>query len=543
MEETNNKINSDWTQSLKKRILFGLLGFLGAYFVLLTVIVVILVKNTFYEDTKANIQELSYSIESSLKHLMLTRSPYLKHAIEQIVRNKNNISSIMILNNKGVAAYSTNQGVIGKVVYDKDKNTFCLNCHNTKGSRPTHFTAQVKNNNGVDVLRNVSVISNEPQCYSCHGSAKINGKLIVDRTLERSTALITKMEVLIIGSGLFCLLLLIPLLSMKINRYIKEIISQSEEVNLLYAMVDKLSKTINIEELKTIVVDIFSDCLKADEVSIVMPKRSGKYSVFTKPMAGDGIVRRKVEANDPLISMINLWIEGKLNSFILSRDKKDICLNIAKSGEPLALINAKKTISPFIIKKVELLRALSGHIAIAFENSYLYAMAITDELTRLYTKRHFSYTVEKELASADKSGKGITLMMIDLDDFKHVNDTYGHIVGDFVLESAAQRIKDSIRDNDVAFRYGGEEFAVILPDTDVLRGYIVAERIRKNIEGSVFEQDGLSIKMTVSVGLADYQKDEDVSSQELLAKADSALYEAKWNGKNTVVIRDEKHGV
>jgi diguanylate cyclase (GGDEF)-like protein len=132
--------------------------------------------------------------------------------------------------------------------------------------------------------------------------------------------------------------------------------------------------------------------------------------------------------------------------------------------------------------------------------------------------------------------------MIDLDDFKNVNDSYGHIVGDFVLESAAQCIKDSIRENDIAFRYGGEEFSVILPDTDVSQGRIVAERIRKNIEEAVFEQDGLSIKMTISVGLADYKKDADVSSQELLAKADSALYEAKWIGKNTVVVRDDRHG-
>ncbi|MBF0567965.1 MAG: GGDEF domain-containing protein [Nitrospirae bacterium] len=542
MAETHNKIESDWTRGLKKKILFGLMGFLSVYFILLGSIVVLLVRNACFEDTKGNVQELSSVVESSLRHLMLTRSPYLRQAIEQIVNNKGAVSSIMILNNRGVAAYCTEQGDIGKIVSEKE--AICLGCHKAKDTHlPRQYTMAVKNKNGVNVLRNLSVIPNEPQCYGCHGSAAINGKLIVDLTLERSSLITMKMEALIIGSCLCCLLLLIPLLSVKINKYIAEIISQSEEVNLLYAMVEKLSKTINIEELRKIVVDIFSDCLMAGEVSVVMPKRSGKYSVFTKHVASDGIVRRKVEADDPLIGMINLWIEGKLNSFILSRDKGDIYLNISKSGEPLALINAKRTSAPFKIKKVELLRALSGHIAIAFENSHLYAMAITDELTRLYTKRHFSYTIEKELTAAEKSGKGIALLMIDLDDFRAVNDSYGHIVGDFVLEATAQRIRDSIRESDIAFRYGGEEFAVILPDTDVLRGHIVAERIRKNIENPAFEQDGLSIKMTVSVGLADYNKDEDVSSAELLAKADSALYEAKWVGKNTVVIRDERHGV
>ncbi|MBF0517848.1 MAG: GGDEF domain-containing protein, partial [Nitrospirae bacterium] len=500
MEETHKKISADWTYTLKKKILFGLLGFLSAYFVFVTALVVVLVRDESFEDTKGDIQELSAVIESSLRHLMLTRSPYLKQAIEQIVSDKDSISSIMILNNKGQAAYSTNPADVGKIVYDKDKDAFCLNCHKSKNGRPLHYTMTVKNKDGVEVLRNVSVISNEPQCYACHGSAHINGKLIVDRTFERSKALTLKMELLIIGSGVFCLMLLIPLLSRKINQYIAEIINQSEEVNVLYSMVDKLSKTINLEELKTIVVDIFIECMRAEEVSIVTPKRGGKYSVYTKPLAGDVIVRRKIEADDPFIGVINRWIEGKLSNFILSRDKKEIYVNIEKSGEPLALINAKKTIVPFIIKKVELLRALAGHIAIAFENSHLYSMAITDELTRLYTKRHFSYTIEKELASADITGKSISLLMIDLDDFKRVNDTYGHIVGDFVLESAAQSIKDSIREHDLAFRYGGEEFAVVLPDTDVTHGLIVAERIRKKIESSPFVQGDLSIKMSVING-------------------------------------------
>jgi diguanylate cyclase (GGDEF)-like protein len=448
----------------------------------------------------------------------------------------------MILNNKGVAAYSADQSDVGKKVYEKDKEAFCIGCHKAEGTRHTSRAMVVKDKHGKKVLRNVTVIYNEPACSGCHGTARINGKLIVDRTLERSSSLVMRMEAIIIGSGLFCLLLLTPFLSVKINRYISEIINQNEEINILYAMVEKLSKTINIEELKGIVIDIFSDCLKAEEVFIVMPKGGGKYSVFTKPPASREVIRRKVEAGDPLMDMINLWIEGKLNSFILSRNKRDIYLNIEKSGEPLALISAKKLFAPFQIKRVELLQALSGHIAIAFENSHLYTMAITDELTHLYTKRHFRYTIEKELASADKSGKGLSLLMIDLDDFKNINDSYGHIVGDFVLEGVAQRIKDSIRENDIAFRYGGEEFSVILPDTDVLRGYAVAERIRKNIEDLVLDHEGLSIRMTISVGLADYKKDEDVSSQELLAKADSALYEAKWIGKNTVVIRDERHG-
>ncbi|MBF0456863.1 MAG: GGDEF domain-containing protein [Nitrospirae bacterium] len=543
MTEIHNKIGADWTYSLKKKMLFGLLGLISVCFVLLTAIVVLLVKNSRFEDAKTNIQELNSAIESSLKHLMMTRSPYIRQAIEQIVSSRDTISSITILNNRGVAMYSAGQSDNSNRVFDKEKEASCFGCHKTaKGGHLKEYTMAVKNKDGISVLRNISVISNEPQCYGCHGSTRINGKLIVDYTLERYSSLTMTLMAIIIGSGLVCFLLLVPLISIRINKYTAEIISQNEEANLLYSMVEELSKTITLEDLKKIVVDIFSECLKAEEVSIVMPKRSGKYSVFTKTIAAGGIVRRKVEADDPLIGMINLWIEGKLNSCILSNDKRDICLNISKSGEPLALINAKKASAPFMNKKVELLQSLSGRLAIAFENAYLYAMAITDELTHLYTKRHFSYTIERELASADKSGKGLSLMMIDLDDFRRVNESHGHTAGDFVLDAVAQRIKDSIREQDMAFRYGGEEFAVILPDTDVASGHIVAERIRKYIEDTPLQQDGLSINMTVSVGLADYKKDEGVSSQELLAKADSALYEAKWIGKNTIVVRYDRHG-
>lgn len=520
------------------------MAIVGVCVVVLTAAAIVIVNNARLNDSVGLVQELSSVIQSSLKHLMMTRSPSIGQAIGQIAEhvaknNKDTISSIIILNTKGEAVYSTDGRDVGRVVYDKEKAAFCIGCHSANDRHLQQYSMVVKDKNGLTVLRNVSVIPNEQQCYGCHGAARINGKLVVDQTLQRSKTGTLKIDALIVIVGLSCVLLLIPLLSAKINKYADEIIAQKEEAALLYSLIEKISKTINIEELKKIVVDIFNNAINADHVSVVMPKRSGKYSVFTKTSAGGGIVRRRIEAEDPLIGKINLWMDGRLNNLVISRDRKDICLNISKPGEPLALINA--TAAAFEPRKIDLLRALSSHIAVAFENAYLYAMAITDDLTRLYTKRHFSYTIEKELINADKSGNGLTLLMIDLDDFKTVNDGYGQEVGDFVLESVAQRIKDSIREHDSAFRYGGEKFAVILPVTGVANGCMVADRIRKNIEELPFEQDGLSIQMTVSVGLADYKQDGNISSQELVAKADSALYEAKWIGKNTVVIRDERH--
>ncbi len=163
-------------------------------------------------------------------------------------------------------------------------------------------------------------------------------------------------------------------------------------------------------------------------------------------------------------------------------------------------------------------------------------MAITDQLTGLHNRRYMSRHLDTLIASARKSGKPVAFVIMDIDFFKSVNDTYGHDIGDEVLREFASRISANVRGIDLACRYGGEEFVVVMPDTDVPFACAVAERLRKSVESNAFaiSRDPGTLNITVSIGIAGSEGNND-SAEALLHRADQALYRAKREGRNRVI--------
>jgi two-component system cell cycle response regulator len=163
-------------------------------------------------------------------------------------------------------------------------------------------------------------------------------------------------------------------------------------------------------------------------------------------------------------------------------------------------------------------------------------MAITDQLTGLHNRRYMTRHLDTLIANANKSGKPIVFLIFDIDHFKAVNDTYGHDVGDQVLREFAGRIAQNVRGVDLACRYGGEEFVVVMPDTDLEFAYAAAERLRKSVEKIPFSIscEPKQIGITISIGIAGSIAPED-SAAALLHRADQALYAAKNGGRNRVV--------
>ena len=160
-------------------------------------------------------------------------------------------------------------------------------------------------------------------------------------------------------------------------------------------------------------------------------------------------------------------------------------------------------------------------------------LSITDGLTNIFNSRQFYSTLRTEIERARRYNHPLSLLMLDIDDFKKYNDTYGHLEGDKVLVRFAKIIKDCLRQSDTAYRYGGEEFAVILPVTTGEQGVTAAERIRTSLRNEVFTPCfGANIRVTVSIGVAEYLKDEDL--MEFLRRADQNLYVAKASGKDQV---------
>lgn len=163
-------------------------------------------------------------------------------------------------------------------------------------------------------------------------------------------------------------------------------------------------------------------------------------------------------------------------------------------------------------------------------------LSLVDELTKLFNKRYFNTHLQLEVERANRHGHPLSLLLLDIDNFKHHNDTYGHADGDRVLARLGQVIAESLRVNDVPCRYGGEEFTIILPETSGEQATVVAERVRARFAGEIFQptpQD--TVRKTVSIGVTQYRAGE--SGQSLLERADQNMYEAKQRGKNQYVLK------
>ena len=171
---------------------------------------------------------------------------------------------------------------------------------------------------------------------------------------------------------------------------------------------------------------------------------------------------------------------------------------------------------------------------INFMYSHTKHLSVTDPLTGLYNRRHFDNMIEREFLRAQRYSNDLSIALIDVDFFKKVNDTYGHLCGDYVLKEVAYLTLQTFRKTDMVFRYGGEEILVILTETPLEKAIIPLERLRKSIENYTFSYDNNNIRVTVSIGVESLN--ENIGHfEELIDNADKALYYAKENGRNKVI--------
>ncbi len=163
-------------------------------------------------------------------------------------------------------------------------------------------------------------------------------------------------------------------------------------------------------------------------------------------------------------------------------------------------------------------------------------MAIYDTLTGLYNRRYLEERLITETQKAFYGGSPLSLVMVDIDHFKKVNDTFGHTTGDLVLKEIASLLKNSVRKKDTVARYGGEEFILILPEAGLEETTIIAERIRRQIENTPFEMEQTRLNLTVSLGISNFPSHHARSKEDLVKMADQALYDAKRGGRNRVCV-------
>lgn len=181
-----------------------------------------------------------------------------------------------------------------------------------------------------------------------------------------------------------------------------------------------------------------------------------------------------------------------------------------------------------------------AYIRIKFKrmNEQLIDLVNHDPLTGIYNRRYFDTFIEQSISTFFRDKTPFQIIMFDIDHFKRINDTYGHPCGDYILKVLASLINNEIRELDIFTRIGGEEFAIILPETNIKDGEKIARKIRKMIEEFPFHYHNISIQVTISIGLATYNGE---SLEELMDRVDSALYKAKTNGRNQVIMAERQY--
>jgi diguanylate cyclase (GGDEF)-like protein len=181
-----------------------------------------------------------------------------------------------------------------------------------------------------------------------------------------------------------------------------------------------------------------------------------------------------------------------------------------------------------------ILRYLAGGNVEAAYHEEIHRLAIVDGLTQTHNRRHLTEFLDAEVARAVRHGRPLSVLMFDIDKFKAINDTHGHLCGDHVLRELAARVRPEVRKGDVFARYGGEEFALVLVETPVGRAAEAAERLRAQVEAHPFAFQERPVRVTVSVGVAGLPADPAATPEALLAAADRRLYQAKEAGRNRV---------
>jgi diguanylate cyclase (GGDEF)-like protein len=244
---------------------------------------------------------------------------------------------------------------------------------------------------------------------------------------------------------------------------------------------------------------------------------------------GEGIAGRVyLNAQPMIVNNIredSLFIESE-TSYVRSI----ACIPMVVYNDVIGVINVtnKRNGKEFTDQDIKMLKAVADQAAVAVNKAQLWDMAVTDSLTGLYVRRYFMVKLQEEIYRAERYNKIISVIMADLDQFKRINDTYGHDAGDLALEAIGQFLQKNIRDVDAIARYGGEEFVMLIPDADKEAAFSLAERLRQELARL---KVGNLPPITVSLGIATYPTD-GTDIEDLIKKADAAMYAAKRAGRN-----------
>lgn len=324
----------------------------------------------------------------------------------------------------------------------------------------------------------------------------------------------------------------------------------------IYEIGKLLTSTLDREKLLKLVMEKVCELLSAKNWSLMLIDEN-KQELYFEIVVGEfaeKIKKIRIKVNQGIAG----WVASNREPVLLNDVSKDkrfhaeidhisgfqtrslICVPLICREKVLGVIELvnKKIGEEFTDEDLEILKHLSDYIAIAIDNARNFEkieeLTIRDDLTCLYNTRFFHEMLDREIKRSMRKHRELSLIFIDMDHFKEVNDTYGHLCGSKLLKEVADIIQDSVRNIDVPIRYGGDEFVIILPETNKTQANQVANRILKNLRAFDFlKEERLNLKLTASIGFATYP-DDAKDKDDLIRKADNAMYYVKNTTRNNV---------
>ena len=328
----------------------------------------------------------------------------------------------------------------------------------------------------------------------------------------------------------------------------------SARVQKLYEVMHSLQQitTINdLERLLNIIMRSSKKTMEAEASSLLLLDEETEELYFHQTRGGsDKVNDIRVKMGQGIAGIVAQSGKGmivndvsKSNIFLTRVDaetgfttRQIICAPLMVRNSPIGVLQAINRVSeePYGEEDLALFNIFASQAAVAIENTRLFNLATYDGLTQIFNRRYYEEWFSKEFSRIEHSRRDLSLMLIDLDHFKKVNDTYGHPAGDYVLRTVSHILKTSIGNSDVPARYGGEELIVVMPDTPPEAAMDKAERVRKAVESYSFVFDGKTIPVTMSVGVSSLRHGSGQTEGRMVQEADLALYEAKKTRNRSV---------
>ncbi len=328
-------------------------------------------------------------------------------------------------------------------------------------------------------------------------------------------------------------------------------------VSNLYKINKVIRSVIDLDEMIKKLIDVIGKATESDEVFIFLkdektyelvlqgcPKEYISSVGFVRIPFGKGIEGIVAQTKMSIIVAENVINDPRYDSVLdleLKFFNSLLAAPIMIKDKVIGVLELRnETKKEYTASEKKLISAITDQLGIAIENAQLHKktelLSLTDDMTGLFNFRFFQQKLKDEIIRSKRYQRDLSILMLDIDHFKQVNDTYGHTKGDFVLKKVSEVITFTVRDVDISSRYGGEEFVVILPETEQRDTLLIAERIRKRVEEiDMSGEEGLeNLKITISIGVASFPENA-ATEKSLIEAADKALYLAKRTGRNRVV--------